>query len=592
MTEKTKSPGKPRKVDDAAYTVADSLTRAPAPASDYDLCGDEDCDPPATPDEERFAQQLRLLNEIGLALSAVRDIDDLLELILTKSRELTGADAGTLYMRNDLTGGDKGDTRLYFRLAQNDSIDTTIKVGRNTSVPVTRNSLAGYVALTGETLCFPDVYELPRDAPYQFNPSFDREHNYRTRSVLVVPMKNHEGVTIGVLQLINRKGEADVQLDDDATVAREVLAFDVESIGLAASVASQAAVALENNLLLQSIRDLFESFVMASTRAIEDRDPSTKGHSERVTKLTLAMAVAASEATEGPFKDVHYTPRQLTELRYAGLLHDFGKIGVRENILTKSHKLEPLRFDVVKSRLALVRQTRRTECAQRKADALTEQPRPVGEALVKQYDAQLQNELKEIDSLGEMLLHANDPAVTVLPDDDYARQQDLLGRLQQLEYEDENGKMRPVLTPEEKDSLSIRKGSLTLDEYRQIQTHAHLSYQFLEKISWTKEFSGIPEIAYCHHEKLNGKGYPRGVTAPDIPLQSRMMTIADIYDALTAADRPYKKAMPVDLALQILQWEAREGALDPDVLSLFIEKEIYKATQHDAPTGMQNAGSP
>jgi len=531
--------------------------------------------------EQRFMQRLRLLNDIGQALSAERNIDRLLDLILDKGRELTGADAGSLFLVRDLSGPGQteseapNDHSLYFRKAQNDSVAVTT----DRTFAVSPSSLAGYVALTGQPLCFEDVYHLPSEAPYKFNPSFDRDNGYRTRSILVMPMKNHAGAIIGVLQLINRKRNPEALLNSDAAVAREVIPFDAESVDLAASLASQASVALLNNQLLKNIEELFESFVTASSSAIEDRDPSTAGHSQRVTKLTLAMAEAASAASEGPFAEVSFTPQQLRELRYAGVLHDFGKIGVRENVLTKSHKLEPAHFEVVKYRLRLARQSLLTENWRRKAEVLQQYPGAGAAAMASQLDASLDAQMKELDELLVMLTRANDPAITFLPDDDYARQQEVLGRLSQMTFEDVDGDHRPLLTPEEIEALSVRKGSLTLDEYRQIQMHAALSYDFLKQISWTPELQGIPNIAHCHHEKLNGKGYPRGVLGAEIPLQARMMTVADIYDALTAADRPYKKSLSVDLALQILKHEAVEGFLDVDVVELFVSREIYKLTQ-------------
>jgi hypothetical protein len=227
-----------------------------------------------------------------------------------------------------------------------------------------------------------------------------------------------------------------------------------------------------------------------------------------------------------------------------------------------------------------LRQEKKAQYSARIAAAFKEQSdRELAEAIEGQLEQQLRAELADLDGLVEMLGHANDPAITMLPDDDYARQQELLQRLSSMTYEDETGQRAPLLTEDERQALSIRKGSLTLEEYRSIQTHAQLSYEFLSQIQWTDEFARIPLIAWAHHEKLNGKGYPRGVTGDGIELESRMMTVADIFDALTAADRPYKKAMPVDLALQILRFEAREGGLDNDVVELFIDNKIYENPQ-------------
>ena len=521
-------------------------------------------------------ERLQLLTEIGLALSAVRDIKQLVSLILSKARELTGADAGSLYLVNNSGTFNTADDTLYFCDAQNDSIH----VETTRTFPVSSSSLAGYVALTGKTLCFEDVYDLPKDAPYKFNPSFDLEFKYHTKSVLVVPMRNHKGGMLGVLQLINRKRHRDAKLSDEATVAGEVMAFDSALIDMAASLASQAAVGIENSRFVASIRDLFKSLVTASASAIEDRDPTTSGHSFRVTKMTVALAEAAHAATDGPFKDVRFSALELEALRYAGLLHDFGKIGVPEHLLTKSHKLQPADFEKVKGRLFSLRQERRAHYANEMAKALRAQigqggKGEIAEAQCVELEKQLRAELEDYDALLKMLVRANDPAIVFLPDDEFARQQELVARLAQMTYEDEGGLRQPILDEKEVIALSIRKGSLTLDEFQKIKNHAQLSYEFLNKIHWTEEYARIPLMAWGHHEKLNGKGYPRGVKAPDIPLETRMMTVADIFEALTAT-RPYKNPMPTERALDILRKETASGDLDSDVVELFINRKIYE----------------
>lgn len=539
--------------------------------------------------EEMAARRLRHLSEIAMALSAERDIHRLLDLILTKSRELTGADAGSVFTVHKVLQPDKShDIDLHFRAAQNDSkaeLNTPAELNIQVTIPVSSSSLAGHAAFTGELLCLDDAYHVAPEAPYKFNPSLDQKHGYRTKSVLVVPLTNHANEVIGVLQLINRKKRREVALSDPATIDREVIPFDQELIDLAASLASQAAVALENNLLLKElqnnlllIENLFESFVGASTSAIEERDPSTRGHSDRVTLLTVALATAATQATTGPYKDVYFTPQQLKELRYAGLLHDFGKIGVREAVLTKSHKLDPLRFQALKDRMNLLRRDRENRFLQRKIATLLESTLAEAQPHFKELDEQLCAELAELDRDMEFLEYVNDPVVTYMPDDEFDRQQQLISRLAKLHYLDEKGMPQRLLKDDEVEALSVRKGSLTRGEYQQIQRHADLSFEFLNRISWTPEFADIPNIAYCHHEKLNGSGYPRGLTADEIPLQSKMMAVADIYDALTAADRPYKRALAPEKALQILRAEADAGMLDRDVVDLFISERIYEYT--------------
>ena len=514
------------------------------------------------------ARQLRHLAGIGAALSAERNIDRLLERILSVSRDLTSCDAGSVYLLQ--TDPEENTEALYFCKAQNDSVEFKSFA----TFAVSPSSLAGYCALTGETLVFEDVHQLPEDAPYRFNPAVDRESGYRTKSVLVVPMKNHRGNTIGVLQLINRKRNPLPLLTEGGAVPEsaiddEVLPFDAEAIDLAVSLASQAAVALENSRLIQTLEILFESFVEASSSAIEDRDPSTSGHSRRVTTLTMGLAHAVN--AEGSF-GVTFSTEQLQELRYASLLHDFGKIGVREAVLTKSHKIEPSHFEAVLARVAL----RRVECraifAERKIELLAR-----GED-IDALTAECNAELARLDELDIALRRANDP-IDMVPDAEWDQQQCALRELALCDYTAGDGTRAPILDSAEIEALSIRRGTLTRGEFEQIKQHAQLSYEFLKRISWTPEYAQIPDIARGHHEKLNGTGYPRGVRADDIPLQTRLMTVADIYDALTASDRPYKKSLGREQACSILRAEAGNGGLDPAVVELFIRHEIYKLTE-------------
>ncbi|HEX8551373.1 MAG TPA: HD domain-containing phosphohydrolase [Abditibacteriaceae bacterium] len=533
------------------------------------------------------ARQLRHLAGIGAALSAERNIDRLLERILSTSRELTSADAGSVYLLQSATLGEPGtqssfftpDTKeeaLYFCKAQNDSVEFKSFA----TFAVSPSSLAGYAALTGETLAFDDVYQLPPDAPYRFNPAVDRESGYRTKSVLVVPMKNHRDRVIGVLQLINRKRDR-VPLEridgeiPESSIDDEVLPFDSEATDLAVSLASQAAVALENSRLIQTLEILFESFVEASSSAIEERDPSTSGHSRRVTTLTIGMAEAVNAENGGEFGTV-FSREQLQELRYAALLHDFGKIGVREAVLTKSHKIDPGHFETIVSRLALRRVECRALCAEQKC-ALWEQNATPAE--IAAVEAACHAEITHLDDLLRLLYRANDPSSDSVPDDIWNEQQAALRELASFDYPATDGNRAPLLSSTEIEALSVRRGSLTRGEFEQIKQHAQLSYEFLKRISWTPEYAHIPEIARGHHEKLNGSGYPLGVHGESIPLQTRLMTVADIYDALTASDRPYKKALPRERALSILRAEAGSGGLDARVVELFIRHEIYKLTE-------------
>ncbi|RYG57538.1 GAF domain-containing protein, partial [bacterium] len=425
---------------------------------------------PALSEAALSARRLRHLSQIGLALSAERDIRRLLAMILTASRELTGADGGTLYI---VERDKQGDKKLFFRAAQNDSII----VDQSMTFAVGASSLAGYAALTGEVLRFDDVYHLPSDAPFQFNQRFDQEHGYRTKSVLVVPLRDHNGDTIGVLQLINRKRHREAILRDTATVEREVIGFDSERAELAMTLASQAAVALNNNLLLREIEELFESFVVASSSAIEDRDPSTSGHSQRVTQLTLGLASAINDTPEGPYNNVHFSPAQMRELRYAALLHDFGKIGVREAILTKNLKIEAAQFEGILSRIAVLRAQRQAHLAQQKVALFCDESlsRSERNARLKALEETARQQQLAFEQDTHWLEILNAPPVAPLPSQDWDDALAAMGRLRALEFCDAVGHFHPVLTAEEEAALSVRRGTLTPSEFAQIQDHAQMS---------------------------------------------------------------------------------------------------------------------
>jgi HD-GYP domain-containing protein (c-di-GMP phosphodiesterase class II) len=512
---------------------------------------------PASLEGAIAARRLRHLSEIGLALSAERDSQRLLRMILTTSRELTTSDGGTLYI---VEKGKNGEKSLFFRAAQNDSI----VVDTNMSFAVSPSSLAGYAALSGEILRFDDVYHLPE--------------NYLTKSVLVVPLKDHNLEVIGVLQLINRKRHREALLQDPETVEREVIPFDDEMTELAAILASQAAVALNNTLLLREIEELFESLVIAASSAIEDRDPSTSGHSRRVTNLTLALANAINECKEGVLGKEKFTTAQLKELRYAALLHDFGKIGVRENVLVKSHKIEPARFEALQNRIVALRgqieaRSARAQLAIACNDALEAKEKNKRMTAIQ---ADTRAQVAQLDLDNEVLVKLNDPTEEVMPEEEWEESQHALERLSNLEFESSNGQRLPILNPNERLALQVRRGTLTPDEFRQIQDHAQMSYEFLIQIPWTSQLGNVPIIARSHHERNDGSGYPQGLEASEIPLGAKLMAIADVYDALTASDRPYKRSMSPERALQILGHDTQAGKFDPDVLKLFIEREIYK----------------
>jgi HD-GYP domain-containing protein (c-di-GMP phosphodiesterase class II) len=518
----------------------------------------------AQADLSELAQELRELNTIGVRLSAERDTDALLELILTKAREVTRSDAGSLYLVEE---DEDGNARLRFKLAQNDSVHVPFK---EFTLPISHQSIAGHVALTGEVQNLEDAYAPPPGSPFQINLAFDRQVGYRTKSMLVIPLRTPKGEVIGALQLINCKPEPARRFGSPAEIERAVVPFSARHQELAASLASQAAVALENSRLYRNIQTLFEGFVKASVTAIEARDPTTAGHSFRVAELTTGLAEVVDRVQTGPYRDVRFTPEEMQELRYAAILHDFGKIGVREEVLVKAKKFLPLHLELIKQRAEIIKQGLELKYSRAKIAYLLDKGRDRFAAETAAMDAELVALTQEIDQYLKTVLAANEPSVMA---------EETAASIQQIalkRFIDHLGNPQPLLTPLEARILSIPRGSLTEEERVQIESHVVHTFQFLSQIPWTRELRRVPTIAQAHHEKLDGSGYPYGMRAEEIPLQSKIMTIPDIFDALTAADRPYKKAVPVERALDILDYERKAGALDGALLDLFIEARVYK----------------
>ncbi len=525
------------------------------------------------------AELIEKLLEIGTALSKTDDLGEVLNLILTKCREITCSDAGSVYLIDHSADFPS----LLFKVAQNFSSPTT--TFREFAMPMTQKSLAGYVALTGNTLNLPDAYETPPDAPYQLDRSFDQSINYRTRSVLVLPMQNQRGDTIGVLQLINRKISADaiVTPENALTVTQPYSKWEERVLK---SLASQAAISLERNQLHQSIENLFEGFVRASVQVIEARDPCTSGHSERVAELTVRLSEEVSAVSSGLLAPIAFDLNQIKEVRYAALLHDFGKVGVPEAILVKAKKLYPLQLEVVKHRFALAQRTLEMDCAQAKYRHLIEHP----SHLVRHSDpsdfdcfqcqelerlnAQSTDAIAKLTDYWDILLEANEPCI--LAEEPLLQ----LKELAQFTYRDVDGLEKPLITPEEMEQLLVRRGNLTKLEREAIQAHVTHTYEFLKRIPWTKELQGVPLIAYGHHEKLDGSGYPRGLNQVEIPVQSQIMAIADIYDALTAGDRPYKRSLDIPSAIQILKQEAQHNKLNTELILLFEDRQVFSVLGH------------
>jgi len=511
------------------------------------------------------ASELSSLNEIGMALSSEQDYDKLLDLILSKSREVTNCDAGSLYL---LENTDDAENRLIFRLVQNDTL-TNLEF-EEYSLPITRTSLAGYVTLTGEFLSLEDAYKIPKDADYTFNKAFDVKFNYRTKSMLMVPMKDHKNKIIGVLQLINRKKSKDVILTSDSVVENEVIPFDEKTFGLVNSLASQAAVSIENNILYQDIQNLFEGFVKASILAIEQRDPTTCGHSERVSLLTVGLAEVVNRTTTGKYGDIHFTSDQMKELRYACLLHDFGKVGVREDVLIKEKKLYPGEMEYIRSRFDFIKKSNECKYLEKKLNVTQDKKVDNCQKHYGEIDKELKEKLTQLDVYLNEIEEANIPAI--LEDEMFNELTNIAGKV----YQDYSEEELQYLTPHELNLLSIRKGTLDDKERQEIESHVIHSYEFLKNVPWTKELENIPDIVYAHHEKLDGSGYPLEIDGERISVQAKMIAITDVYDALTAQDRPYKKAISHEKALDIIGYEAKGSLIDSDLFDMFVKGKVYE----------------
>ena len=522
----------------------------------------------ARADESARQHELAELTRVGAALTTERNLASLLDMILSQARRITGSDAGSIYLVDQETRLEDGTPQLLrFKFSQNATLPDLPLT--EFTVKVNHESLSGYAAATGDPLVIADVYLLPEDVTYRQNRSFDESLGYRTKSMLVFPMRTHKDEVVGVLQLINRKRDFDARLLTADDVEREVLPYDARCVGLVTALASQAAVAIENSQLYESIERLFDGFVTAAVHAIEQRDPTTFGHSERVAAMTVGLAEAIARVGRGAYRGMRFSTSELRELRYAGLLHDFGKVGVREKVLVKRKKLYHGQLDTIRHRFAFLLQQADLDFERERADYLMQHGPSDRDSTLVRLEEVRRLRREELNRFLDAILRANEP--TILAAGTFEELQEIGAR----HFVDHDGAHRPLLHDEELRFLMVRRGNLDEEERREIESHVSHTYAFLRQIPWTRELRRVPDIAYAHHEKLNGTGYPRHVTAEAIPVQARMMTIADIFDALTAADRPYKRAVPVERALDILGMEAKEGMLDPDLLDSFTEARIW-----------------
>jgi len=491
-----------------------------------------------------LVQRLQKLQDIGIQLSAEQDLTKLLDLILRESRHLTSADAGTVFVRLDevetlehATGKDnihKVTPFLVIKVAQNDSIKFPFK---EMKLPFDRKTVSGHVAASGELLNLEDVYRLPADAPYAYSKAFDEKSGYRCKSMLVIPMKNREGDIIGVIQLINKKKDQTLILSGPDAVERGVTSFDAFDEEFVMSLASQAGICIEKAKLHEDIEKMFEGLVNSFTLALERRNRTTYGHCMRVARYAVAIAEAINDSPSELFGGLRFTKVQIKELRYAALLHDIGKIAVPEAVLDKQNKLLDSEITAIQYRLAYARS----------------QGKPAA----------------QIDAWVQAIRRINIPR-GLSPED-----KALLGQISAEKFVDVDGQEKPLLTPREVENLGIERGNLTGGERKQIEQHIVDTWEILKRIPWPRDYRAVANIAACHHEKINGSGYPWKLKGDEVPMGGQILAIVDIFEALTAKDRPYKPAIPIEKAIAIVQDEVNKGALNAKFWQLFLDRKLY-----------------
>ena len=522
----------------------------------------------------RYRYELGELINIARAMTTERDVNKLLAIILEKSRFVTGADAGSIYVVEEEHAVDANPDMppmsrargpmLRFKLSQNESVayDSSEFV-----MGISTRSIAGSAVVGKKAINIADAYDIPAGAPYGFDRRFDEKIGYRTKSMLTVPLISPQrDEVLGVIQLINKKKDPEKKLFTSEDIEEQVVPFDERSQDLLDMVAAQAGASLENAMLYSEIQKLFEGFVKASVEAIESRDPTTSGHSRRVADLTVELAKVVDSESSGPYKIATFTREDLRELEYASLLHDFGKIGVREKVLVKANKLYEEKVELIRARFDFIARSLEADMLRRKLTAVERgAPRAELDALDREY----QERRAELDASWLTIMAANEP--TVLAAGDFAK----IEILAKETYFDLRGKTQFLIDADEAVALSVKRGSLTPREYEEITSHVTHTFKFLSNIPWGKALRRVPQIAGAHHERLNGTGYPNRLRAEEIPVQSKMMSISDIFDALTASDRPYKKAVPVERAVDILEYGVKDQHLDPELVRIFREARVW-----------------
>lgn len=513
-------------------------------------------------DQQVLLQRLDRLNAIGVALSAERNNSRLLEMILLGAKEITNADGGTLYTVTE----DRG---LKFEIMRNHSLSVAMGGTTGKDIPFPPlplylednspnvNMVAAYTALNDCTVNIKDAYE---EIGFDFSGTrkFDEQTGYRSKSFLTIPMKNHESEIIGVLQLINA-------VDPDT---KEIIPFSQENQRLVESLASQAAVALTNHNLIEGLKNLFEAFIELIADAIDEKSPYTGGHCQRVPELTMMLADAANKTRVGPLKDFTMSEKDIYELRIAAWLHDCGKVTTPESVMDKPTKLSTIydRIDLVEQRFELLKQQTEIEMLRKQLEAMK-----AGQAHdAAKLESQFRAKIAQWDDDFEFLKNANLGGEFMTPE-----HQQRVRNIAGYRITSKQGEEVPFLSDEEVYNLNISRGTLTAEERTIINNHIVVTINMLESLPYPKDLKRVPEYAGGHHERMDGKGYPRGLTREQMSVPARVMGIADIFEALTSRDRPYKKAKTLTESLNILGKMKLDNHIDPDLFDIFIREKIY-----------------
>ena len=514
-------------------------------------------------------RRLEKLNEVGAALSKERDIHRLLELILIAAKDITHADGGTLYRLTE----DKD--HLRFEIMRTDSLG--IALGGTTGNPIQLPDLplhdekgqpnnamvAAYAAIHDRTVNVVDAY-TEEGFDFSGTRKFDEKTGYTSRSFLTVPMKNHENEIIGVLQLINAV----------SPTTGEVVPFAAADQRLAESLASQAAIALTNRQLITQLETLFESFIGLINLAIDEKSPYTAGHCQRVPSLTLMIADAVNQTRNGPLAEFEMSEKDRYELKIAGMLHDCGKVTTPVHVVDKATKLQTIfdRIQLIDTRFEVLKRDVEIQALRRQL-SLREKKDAQAEAFVWK---DCHEEIRKLEDDREFLRKCN-VGGEAMKDEDQQRVRNIGTEYQ---WRNAEGVLTEFLSSDEIENLSIRAGTLTQKEREIINYHIVATIKMLEQLPWPKHLRNVPEYAGGHHERMDGKGYPKGLTRDQMSIQARIMGIADIFEALTARDRPYKPPMKVSQAVSILANFAKGGHIDPDLFQVFMQEKIYLKYAH------------